>query len=84
VTNSYHPIWEKWADRLQDSGLCGLAAALLQASGPLTLVGAQLVYLSQPVFNSLVPDEQLKALAALLEEPARTEAFIDQLRKASV
>lgn len=84
MTNPYRPIWEKWASRLQGSGLGGLAAALLQASGPLTLVGAQLVYLSQPVFNSLVPDEQLNALAALLEEPAQTEAFIDQLRKEPV
>ena len=38
-------------------------------------------YLSQPVFNSLIPDEQLTALAALLEEPSETQAFIDQLRK---
>jgi hypothetical protein len=81
VTDLYHPIWEKWANRLQSSGLGGLAATLLQAGGPLTLVGAQLVYLSQPVFNSLIPDEQLTALAALLEEPAQTEAFIGQLRK---
>jgi len=53
----------------------------VQASGPLKLVGAQLVYLGQPRLGGLVANEQLDALAHMLEEPAQTKNFIRYLRE---
>lgn len=77
-------IFKSWAQRLRQWGLHQFAAAFLEASGPLNLVGAQLVYLSQPVLSSVFPNQQLQALAALLEEPDITNAFIHSLREEPV
>jgi len=57
------------------------AASFLEASGPINLVGAQLVYISQPVLRGIVPGGHLSALANLLEEPTQTEAFVKSLRE---
>ena len=72
---------QNWASRLQQWRVHQLAAALLEASGPLKLVGAQLVYLGQPLLGGLVANEQLDALAHMLEEPAQTNNFIRYLRE---
>lgn len=70
-----------WANRLQQWHMHQLAAALLEASGPLRLVGAQLVYLGQPVLGGFVASEQLDTLAEMLEEPNQTDTFIRYLRE---
>ncbi len=70
-----------WADRLRAWGLHQFAAALLEAGGPLNVVGAQLVYLGQPVFRGLVGGGKLNTLAHLLEEPDKTQTFIQFLRE---
>lgn len=70
-----------WANRLQQWRVHQFAAALLEASGPLKLVGAQLVYLGQPLLGGLVANEQLERLAEMLEEPAQTKLFIRYLRE---
>jgi hypothetical protein len=49
--------------------------------GPLSLLGAQLVYLGQPLLGRVAPDDQLVALARMLENRADTEAFINLLRE---
>jgi len=74
-------VMQSWASRLQQWRVHQLAAALLEASGPLKLVGAQLVYLGQPLLGGLVANEQLDALAHMLEEPAQTQNFIRYLRE---
>ena len=74
-------IFQDWAQRLRQWGLNQFAAAFLEASGPLNLVGAQMVYLSQPVLSSVFPNRQLQALAAMLEEPSNTQTFIHCLRE---
>ena len=74
-------LMQSWASRLQQWRVHQLAAALLEASGPLKLVGAQLVYLGQPLLGGLVANEQLDALAHMLEEPAQTKNFIRYLRE---
>jgi hypothetical protein len=76
-----HKNLQRWADLLQGWGVHQVAAALLEAAGPLNLVGAQLVYLSQPVLNSLVDDDSLSSLAGMLEEPDQTKTFIQILRE---
>ena len=59
------------------------AAAFLEASGPLNIVGAQLVYLGQPVLSSVFTGSRLTTLAQMLEQPERTETFISCLREDS-
>lgn len=71
----------EWAVRLRRWGVHQFAAALLEASGPLNLIGAQLVYLGQPVLNGVFADRHLSTLAELLEDPGQTQAFIHHLRE---
>lgn len=76
-------IWQIWVDQLKQWGLQDFAAAALEASDPINLVGAQLVYISQPLLGGIFPNTHLNALASLLEEPEETQAFISLLREAA-
>lgn len=68
--------WSLWAETLRRFKLDGLATWLLEAGAPLTLIGAQALYISQP----FVGGGQVKALASLLEEESETRAFVRYLR----
>jgi hypothetical protein len=59
-------------------------ASFLEAAGPLTLLGAQVVYFSQPYFDGLDQHGHLRALADMLEDSTKTYAFIDFLREATL
>ena len=74
-------IWQIWADRLKQWGLQDFAAYALEATKPINLVGAQLVYVSQPLLGGIFPTTHLNALASLLEEPEETQDFISLLRE---
>jgi len=74
-------IWRYWAKNLQQWGLTRWAVAILEAFGPLTLVGAQLIYFSQPLMPRSKSAEYLDGLAQLLEDKSTTHAFIDYLRE---
>jgi hypothetical protein len=52
-----------------------IAASLLDGLGPLNFIGAQAVYLSQPMLNTFFPEDQVNAFADLLENPEETKAF---------
>ncbi len=80
VDSNQH-IWHSWAFKLHSWGINDWVATLLEALGPLSVLGAQLIYLSQPLLSSLVPDERLKALGELLEEPTQIRSFITLLRE---
>ena len=56
-------------------------ASFLEAVGPLSVLGANMVYLCQPLLHNIFPDEHLVALAQLLEDPVQTEAFANILRE---
>jgi len=79
LTKQY--VWQTWAEHLHRWGLRDLAADLLEATGPLNLLGAQMIYIGQPLFEPFLPDGHLKALADMLEDPAETRAFIAYLQK---
>jgi len=68
--------WSHWAESLRRLKLDGLVAWLLEAGAPLTVLGAQAVYMSQP----FVGGKQLNALAQMLEEEEETQAFARYLR----
>jgi hypothetical protein len=68
--------WSKWAESLRRLKLDGFAAWLLEAGGPLTILGAQAVYMSQPFIGG----KKLESLAQMLEEDEQTQAFARYLR----
>ena len=68
--------WSKWAESLRRLKLDGFAAWLLEAGGPLTILGAQAVYFSQPFIGGGILDP----LAHLLEEDEESQAFARYLR----
>jgi hypothetical protein len=78
---SNHHIWRGWAVNLHKWGLHEVAASLLEATGPLALLAAQLVYLSEPVFNGLTPAGTSRALVGMLEDDAGRAEFLKILRK---
>jgi len=74
-------LWQKWADGLRRWHLEDFAAWLLESAGPAHLVGAQLVYISQPLLEVFVPNGQLETLAEILEKPSQAQAFVNCLRE---
>lgn len=76
-----YQMMQAWAGRLRQWRLHQFAAALLEAGGPLKLIGAQLVFISQPLFSALLTNDHLDALAEMLEKPDRTNQFIEFLRE---
>lgn len=71
---------EKWIDSLYKLRLQDLTVTFLEALGPMNLLGAQLVYLSQPVLSPFFPKDQSQDLAKILEDPSETALFIEALR----
>jgi hypothetical protein len=77
--NSLRAHWPEWTEALRRRGLDGLAAWLLEAGGPINLIGAQLLYIGQPFVTSQA-NEDIRALANLLEEEDETRAFAALLK----
>ncbi len=73
------PYWTDWADQLQRLKLDSFAAWLLDAGAPLTLLGAQALFVAAPFLGP-----QSEALAHLLEEEDETRAFAAFLRHEAV
>ncbi|HUF39037.1 MAG TPA: hypothetical protein VMN57_10980 [Anaerolineales bacterium] len=74
-------IWDVWARVLHKWGLSGFAGWLIETTAPLHVLGAQLVYVGQPVLGLFWSAEQTGSLAEVLERPEETEAFIRLLRE---
>jgi hypothetical protein len=73
--------WPAWADFLRQHGLEDMAAWTLEAAGPLTVIGAQLVYFGSPLLRPALTDTQCNELASLLEDRAEAQAFAAFLRE---
>jgi hypothetical protein len=76
-----HSAWNGWAKFLHQHGLETLAAWVLEAAGPLTVLGAQALYLGGPLLRPALTDEQRDALAGMLEDREETLAFTAFLRE---
>ena len=72
--------WHEWADKLYNWNLSEIIASFLEAAGPLTLFGAQVIYLGQPLLTTFTAPERTQVLAELLENPAKKQDFIEVLR----
>jgi hypothetical protein len=68
--------WSQWAESLRRLGLDGFVAWFLEAGAPLTLLAAQVIYMSRP----FVGGRQLDSLAQMLEEEEDTRSFARYLR----
>lgn len=71
---------ENWIETLNKLRLHHLTATILEALGPINLLGAQLVYISQPILTPIISLEQSDDLARILEDPSETADFITALR----
>ena len=72
--DSPRSYWPQWTESLQRLGLNGFAAMMLEAGGPINIIGAQILYIGQP-FVSPQASNGLAALANLLEEHDEAQAF---------
>jgi hypothetical protein len=73
--------WPQWAAFLHHRSLESLAAWLLEAAGPLGALGAQAVYLGEPLLRPLFSNRQLASLVSLLENDGEAHAFAAYLRE---
>ncbi len=75
------PVWMDWAHILQHWGINKGVASLLELSGSLSVLFAQVVYISQPLLSGVVNSASLYALAGTLENPADRKELIAVLRE---
>jgi hypothetical protein len=73
--------WPRWAGFLHRYGLEDLAAWMLEAAGPLKVLGAQALYIGGPLLRPALTEVQFAALADLLEDHDEALAFTTFLRK---
>jgi hypothetical protein len=73
--------WPTWAEFLHRRGLVSLAAWALEAADPLTVLGAQALYLGSPLLRPAFSQGQIEALAGLLEDHSEALAFAAFLRE---
>jgi len=75
-----HTYWPQWADFLKKWEMEGFAAWLIEAGAPLAPVGAQLLYVGQPLFPPPT-GAGLGALAAMLEDETEAQEFVAFLKE---
>ncbi len=71
--------WPKWTETLRSLGLADLVAWVLEASGPINILGAQMLYISQPLVSKN-SSQGFNALATLLEQEDEARAFVAMLK----
>lgn len=81
--NFENQLWQSWAENLHRWGIQEWVAALFESASPLGILGAQAIYLSQPLLDAWIPTKHLNALAMMLEEPLQMQSFATFLREGS-
>jgi hypothetical protein len=81
---SNNHIWRIWARNLHRWGLKDVSATFLEAAGPLAILGAQFIYLGQPLLSGRGFSDHLQAIANMLEDTDQRQAFASYLREESV
>lgn len=80
--NNLH-IWRTWARSMYRWGVNDIVASFLEAAGPLTLLGAQIIYILHPLAVNQRFNNSLSVLADMLEKSEDTQVFINLLREES-
>ncbi len=75
------PVWINWARALQRWGIREGVASVLEAAGSLSVLFAQILYLSQPLLSGIVSSHSLHAFAQILENPKDRQEFVSFLRE---
>lgn len=75
------PVWANWSRALHRWGISEGVASVLEGAGSLSLLVAQVLYISQPLVTGVVSARSLQALARVLENPVEKRAFISFLRE---
>jgi hypothetical protein len=70
---------DRMIEWLQALGLAEFAAAVLEAAGPLNILGAQAIFMIEPLVSA--PRSALGELAQELEDPLRVEDLVRRLRE---
>ncbi len=73
--------WPHWAEFLRSHRLGNLAAWALEAAGPLTVLGAQVLYMGGPLLRPALTDAHRDALTTLLEDRDEVQALAAFLRE---
>ena len=73
--------WPVWSGFLRRHGLENLAAFILEAAGPFSVLGAQALHITGPFLRPALSDSQQDALADLLEDRDEALAFAAFLRE---
>jgi len=73
--------WPAWSGFLRKHGLENFAAFLLEAAGPLAIVGAQILHFTGPFLQPALSQGQRDALADLLEDREEALNFAAYLRE---
>jgi hypothetical protein len=80
--NESQRIWISWSRAFQHWGIGEGVAVALEAAGSLSVLAAQILYISQPLLSGVVSAHSLQAFAQMLENPAEKQAFVSLLREA--
>jgi hypothetical protein len=78
------PIWINWARTLQHWGINKGVASLLDSAGFLSVLLAQVLYISQPLLYGAVSHQSLDTFACLLENPTERQKFVAELREGGI
>jgi hypothetical protein len=73
--------WREWARIMQHWGIKDAMASLLEITGSLSVILAQIVYLFQPMLSGALSSSSILAFARVLEEPDVRREFITFLRE---
>jgi hypothetical protein len=73
MTSEPVPTQSVWIDRLQQWGLAGVAAVLIDTLRPLGFFGSQAIVMASPLLTTFVKPDQLTQLSDLLEDPDRLQ-----------
>jgi hypothetical protein len=73
------PFTENLVDWLQKAGLAEITAVMLEAAGPLTILGAQAIFMFEPLVSS--PGSRLRELAHALEDKDQVGHLVQRLRE---
>lgn len=75
-------VWINWSRLLHRWGISDGVASILDGTGSLSLLAAQVLYLGQPLLSGLVSSHSLQAMAQVLENPDLKKEFVTFLREA--
>ena len=65
--------WNQWAQHLQQYHLLGLFRFVLDSAGPVRIIAAQSLWMTQPYIQNSI----ISQLAELLEDTNKSKAFLE-------